>query len=134
MTDLTANIRLRPTRIGFLVRPTDMTSIRKIMRVCTCLWGGLYNPIIPVFRTPPKEWRQEKFERVKGLDVAKGYIRFFEPDVFVEAENGLLEEAGLGALREKYILEKQVVSFDDFLKPRDHRDGRRELTEAYHLY
>ena len=122
MNDLSANIRLRPTRIGFLVKPTDMASVRKVMRACTCLWGGIYNPIIPVFRTSPKEWRPDRYDRIKGLAVTKGYIEFFEPDVFVESESGLLEKAGLGALREKYISENQVIPLDEFLAPRDHRD------------
>lgn len=122
MTELNATIRLRPTRIGFLVRPGDMDSILKIMRICTCLWGGLYNPIIPVFRTPPKDWRRERFERIKGTSIAKGYVRFFEPDVYVEAEEGLLEEAGLGKLREQHILHDQVIGLQQFLAPRDHKD------------
>ena len=99
-----------------------MASVRKIMRACACLWGGVYNPIIPVFRAPPKEWRPERFERVKGLAVAKGYINFFEPDVFVESEDGLLEEAGIGALRENHGLNQQVLSLKKFLAPQDHRD------------
>lgn len=72
------------------MRPNDMTSVRKIMQLCACLWGGLFNPIIPVFRKPPAEWRPQKFERLKGREVAKGYVRFFEPVVYVEAEKGLL--------------------------------------------
>ena len=122
MTVISATIRLRPTRIGFLVRPTDMASIRKIMRACACLWGGIYNPIIPVFRVPPKEWRAERFDRVRGFAVARGYINFFEPDVFVEAEDGLLEEAGLGALRERYTLREHVLPLKNFLIPSGHRD------------
>ena len=109
MTEISANIRLRPTRIGFLVQPTDLSSVRKIMRACACLWGGIYNPIIPVFRNPPREWRSKRFERVKGLAIAKGYIDFFEPDVFVESKHGLAEEAGLGALLEKHTFNEHVV-------------------------
>jgi hypothetical protein len=86
MTDLNADVRLRPTRIGFLVRPTDMASIKKIMAYCCCLWGGAHNPIIPVFKSTPKDWRDERFERLKGPAIARGYINFFEPDVYVEAE------------------------------------------------
>lgn len=122
MTELSATIRLRPTRIGFLVRPTDMASICKIMRCCSCLWGGVYNPTIPVFRVPPKEWKLERLERIKGLEIARGYIRFFEPDVFVEAEEGLLEEVGLGALRADHGLSREAVTLKEFLSPRDHRD------------
>src|SRR5688572_14638030 len=122
MADISATIRLRPTRIGFLVRPTDMGSVCRIMRSCACVWGGRYNPIIPVFRSPPKEWRGERFESVKGLAVAKGYINFFEPDVFVEADEGLLEEAGLGALREKHMMHPCVVTLERFLTPERDRD------------
>ena len=84
MSDLSAEIQLRPTRIGFLVHPADLASVRRIMRACTCLWGGVYNPIIPVFNKPPTEWKSEVYERFKGAAVAKGYVRFFEPDVYAK--------------------------------------------------
>lgn len=117
MPELSAELVLRPTRIGFLTRPTDLTSVRAIMRACVCLWGGVYNPIIPVFQRAPKEWRPEIFQRFKGAEVAKGYARFFEPDVYVEAESGLLEEAGFGALREKHTLHPQIVTLKEFFEP-----------------
>jgi hypothetical protein len=113
VTDISAEIQLRPTRIGFLVRPNDLSSVRAAMRACTCLWGGTYNPIIPVFRKPPKEWKPEIYERFKGVEVAKGYIRFFEPDVYVETKKGLLEEAGLGAVRDKLMMHEQVITLDE---------------------
>lgn len=117
MPDISAKIQLRPTRIGFLVRPTDLASLRTIMRACACLWGGIYNPIIPVFKKPPKEWKPEIYERFKGPAIAKGYVRFFEPDVYVETEKGLLEEAGLGALRQKHTLHPQVIARKELFKP-----------------
>ena len=92
MSDLSAEIQLRPTRIGFLVHPADLASVRRIMRACTCLWGGVYNPIIPVFNKPPNEWRSEVYERFKGAAVAKGYVRFFEPDD--RAQDHALARAG----------------------------------------
>ena len=64
--EISASVTLRPTRIGFLVRPADLGSVRTIMRVCACLWGGNFNPIIPVFKKPPKDWKPEPFERVTG--------------------------------------------------------------------
>lgn len=140
MTEISATVRLRPTRIGFLVRPTDMASVRKIMRVCTCLWGGVYNPIIPVFKVPPKEWRPEKHDRTRGIAVTKGYIDFFQPDVYVEAKAGLLEEAGLGALREKHTIEPVVLSLNELLAIQDNRDWSEpafglNITDVYgHLY
>ena len=122
MPDITAGIQLRPTRIGFLVRPTDLASVRAIMRACACLWGGTYNPIIPVFKKAPKEWKPEIYEPFKGPAIAKGYVRFFEPDVYVEAEAGLLEEAGLAALRERYALHPQVITLKELFQPEDGRE------------
>src|SRR5262249_1362044 len=117
MPDISAEISLRPTRIGFLVRPTDLASVRAIMRACTCLWGGAYNAIIPVFKKPPKGWKAEIYRGFKGPAVAKGYVRFFEPDVYVEAENGLLEQAGLGALREQHTIYPQVITLKELFEP-----------------
>jgi hypothetical protein len=140
MTEISANIRLRPTRIGFLVSPTDMRSIKRIMQFNACVWGGDFNPIIPVYKTPPKEWRADKHESVKGLSVARGYIKFFEPDVYVEAQKGLLEKAGLGALRQKHTMEPEVCTLGEFLKVRDRRDfsepfyGLNVVDVFRHLY
>ncbi len=113
MKDLFANVRLRPTRIGFLVRPTDKKSVREIMRTNACLWGGLYNPIIPIFSNTPKAWKEQDFHSLNGKAVAEGYIKFFEPDVFVEAEEGLLEKAGLGSFRNDRF-DSPVVSLEKF--------------------
>lgn len=120
--DISANIRLRPVRIGFLVRPHDLASIKRIMRYCAAVWGGVYNPIIPVFRTPPKTWASQPFDRTRGLGVAKGYIRFFEPDVFVEAEHGLLELCGLGTMRDRHAIYPDVLALKDLLKPEQNYD------------
>jgi hypothetical protein len=121
---LTANatIRLRPLRIGFLVRPNDLPSVREIMRYCAGVWGGIYNPIIPVFSKPPKAWPSEPYDRVRGLGVAKGYVRFFEPDVYVESEKGLLELVGLAAVRERLAIYPDVLALDELLKPEAHKD------------
>ena len=92
------------------------------MRYCAAVWGGIYNPIIPVFRNPPKAWASEPFDRVRGIRVAKGYLRFFEPDVYVEAEKGLLELVGLGAVRDRLTVYPDVLTLDDLLKPEKHKD------------
>jgi hypothetical protein len=77
-TTMSASVRLRPTRIGFLVRPDDMAAVRQVMQVCTCLWGGIYNPIIPVCAALPETWRDQPFREITGPELARGYVRFFE--------------------------------------------------------
>jgi hypothetical protein len=122
MPEVNIDLRLRPVRIGLLVRPSDRRSILTFMRACSCVWGGMYNPIIPVLRRFPKAWPLENFERYKPADIAKGYIRFFEPDVYVEAADGLLEEAGLASLREERTFEPRVIKLEQLIAPQDNRD------------
>lgn len=116
---LSGTIRLRPARIGFLVRPSDTESVRRAMRASTCLWGGRYNPLIPVARALPVPWR-EKHSTTTARDTARGYLWFFEPDVLVEMEPGIAQRLGidLGAIR--------VMEEGDLF---DH-DRRRQLPDV----
>lgn len=121
MAEISASIRLRPARIALLVAPGDRPAILKFMRISACMWGGSYNPIIPVFRKPPKVWAAEFPGDATGLEIARGYIQFFEPDAFIEAQPGLLESAGLGSLR-GYISRGRVLTLDKLLAPDPHKD------------
>ena len=85
------------------------------MRICACLWGGAYNPIIPVFRSRPREWRPDIPDLATGAQIARRYVEFFEPDVFVEAEPKLLERIGLGELRGTSALRPPVIRLDALL-------------------
>lgn len=116
MSEISADVLLRPTRVGFLVQPTDLAAVLRIMRICSCLWGGVYNPIIPVFKRAPKEWEPEIYRQFKGVEVAKGYVKFFEPDVYVEAQKGLAEEIGLEKLRDSNTFIKPVVTLKEFIE------------------
>lgn len=116
MPELFGSIRLRPTRIGLLVRPTphSRNAISRFMQLCTCLWGGRFNPIIPVARTMPAPWRRDTTGEVAGRGLADAYLRFFEPDVFVEAEEGLAREVGLPS-DQASLHRRRVVSLADFV-------------------
>jgi hypothetical protein len=48
MSTINYTVRHRPVRIGFLVRPGDVSDLEKTAALCCLLWGGLHNPIIPV--------------------------------------------------------------------------------------
>jgi hypothetical protein len=87
------SVKLRPVRLGFLLPPGDLAVVRRVARLCSCLWGGRYNPMIPLFEDPPPRW-VERCHRVEGLDVTRGYVDFFEPDVLVEASEGMATKIG----------------------------------------
>ena len=122
MAKLSVDIRLRPARIALLVRPTDSKSIHRFMRICACLWGGMFNPIVPLFRRAPAEWNPEPWERTRGYRVAKGYIEFLEPDAFVEAEPGLSVLAGLEKRWDEIRRKDRVLPLDELLRCARHRD------------
>ena len=89
------------------------------MQVCACLWGGAYNPIIPVCSELPERWRQDPpLRNSTGEELARGYIDFFEPDVFVESEPGLAARAGVGDRSLTYS-EPRVVSLAAFFEPKE---------------
>lgn len=66
MSQVSVDIRLRPLRMGFLVRPNDKAGLLKIFQTNTCLWGGLFNPIIPCFERVPKWWERNGFRFETG--------------------------------------------------------------------
>ena len=41
-------VKYRPVRIGFLVKDGNLDDLLKTSELNTLLWGGVYNPIIPV--------------------------------------------------------------------------------------
>ena len=113
MAFLYGDLRLRPTRVGFLVRPSDLANLQRVFQICSCLWGGMYNPVIPVSRSLPKAWRSRVLPRLSGRQLAMGYVRFFEPDVFVETETGMAQWLGIhDGLSGLY---PRVISIDNLL-------------------
>jgi hypothetical protein len=109
---LAGSVKLRPVRIGFLIPPDDLTAVRRVARLCTCLWGGRYNPMIPFLEDAPRRWG-ETFRQVRGLDMTRGYVDFFEPDVLVESSKGMANK--LGWVDKDHPLGlPRVVALDEF--------------------
>ncbi len=94
MNNIRVDIRLRPIRFGFLVRPDDAENVLEIFRINTCLWGGIFNPIIPIFKAVPPWLEDEGFHFENPKQMISDYLDFFEPDFLVEAEEGLAEGFG----------------------------------------
>lgn len=84
MNSGTIDIRLRPIKLAFLVEPTDKKAILDAIRISSFLWGGIYNPIIPVFSRAPKIWKKGGLaSHHKGKDILAGYLEAFNPDYVV---------------------------------------------------
>ena len=108
MNNIRVDIRLRPIRFGFLVRPDDKENALEIFRINTCLWGGMFNPIIPFFESVPSWLESEGFHFENPKQMINDYLDFFEPDFLVEEEEGLAEEFGFDperVIQLRHILE-----------------------------
>ncbi len=105
-----------------MVNPTDIAAVRQVMRVCTCLWGGAYNPMIPVCHALPDAWKQPPFRDPSPEALAKGYIEFFEPDVYVEAEEGLAARLGIDNI-DLQIGAKRIAALSEFLEEPTERNA-----------
>ncbi len=56
MRDGIVQINARPIRHAFLVDPTDVDSLQRVIEINTFLWGGKFNAIIPTFQNSPENW------------------------------------------------------------------------------
>ena len=126
MNNIRVDIRLRPIRFGFLVRPDDKENVLEIFRINTCLWGGIFNPIIPFFQRVPSWWERHGFRFENAKQIINGYLDFFEPDFLVEAEEGLAEEFG-------FDLER-VLQLTDILEPQGERSWDKYGLSVHDLY
>lgn len=114
MGNLSINLRLRPIRFVFLVRPDNQKHALDAFRINACLWGGRYNPIIPFFKQLPKWWDKKGHRFESAKQILNGYLDFFEPDFIVEAEKGIARDLGFDPER--------VLKPSDILKQDDDRD------------
>lgn len=92
MSNVKVDIKLRPIRFVFLVKPNDKKNILKIFQINTSLWGGKFNPIVPFFKQVPKWWSTHEHLKNNAQQIINDYLDFFEPDFIVEAEKGLADD------------------------------------------
>jgi hypothetical protein len=72
----------RHRRLAFLI-PPDKEVLHKSIQVNSTLWGGAFNPIIPLFRRAPKAWKEYPRQKISTGDRVLGYVRAFDPDILV---------------------------------------------------
>lgn len=71
MDTLSVTVRYRPLRIGWCVRMNDLDALRESWRLSSTMWGGRYNPIIPV----------------DDLDYARALVELFRVDLLWPASD-----------------------------------------------
>jgi hypothetical protein len=75
-------VKSRPLRLAFLIQP-KLHALHEAIKINSSLWGGLYNPIIPLHKRAPKAWRLHEREKISMEKRTLGYLRAFDPDFIV---------------------------------------------------
>jgi hypothetical protein len=78
-----ANVKLRPIRFAFLVPHNDNASLLQAIQLNTFLWGKVYNPIIPIYKSVPRNFPQHLKEHIRDKDYFQTYLDVFSPDFIV---------------------------------------------------
>ena len=112
-----ARIRVRPLRLGFLVKPNDPAALRRAIEVCTCLWGGKFNFIVPAFHRIPHRYLDRPFRGPTAREFIAGLLEAFEPDFLVETEPGLAASLTFA--------EKRIIGIDDVFRRDENGRGAR---------
>lgn len=77
------DIRVRPLKLAYLVDPSKKEQVREAIRLSSTLWGGVYFPIIPLYKRMPKTWK-DPVKAPEAKKVILGYLDAFDPDILVQ--------------------------------------------------
>ncbi len=94
MRDGIVHINARPIRHAFLVDPTDVDSLQRVIEINTFLWSGKFNAIIPVFQQDIDNWYD--CDGITPQDVVSGYLNNFDPDCVVPMGGSSNSDLNLG--------------------------------------
>ena len=110
-----AKVRTRPLRLAFLVEARDKKSLMQVIEINSALWGGIYNFIIPVFKSLPHKYRERPFKSRPVKSVLQGLVDTFQPDFLIETKDDQSKAFGIE------FPEKRTGSIQELLS-RDERD------------
>lgn len=107
----------RPLRLALLVDPADVETVRTAIGICTVQWGGVFNPLIPVFKRRP-DWWNPPIRKVSGpptaTEAAENTIRSWDPDFLVDCRKADRNSRPLDASIER-LSPDDLLSGDGFL-------------------
>ena len=95
--------RVRPIRYAFIINQDDMNAALTAVSLNTALWGGIYNPIVPL--TPDAE--------------REGLLTEFDPDEIVDLTGGSLDRELAERFQLRIVGHEHLVAAD--------RGGKKRL-------
>jgi hypothetical protein len=77
------DIKVRPLKLAYLVDPNKKEQVREAIRLSSTLWGGVYFPLIPLYKRTPRSWK-DPVKAPEAQKVILGYLDAFDPDILVQ--------------------------------------------------
>lgn len=74
----------RPLRLAFLIEPGNSSHLKKVIQLNSSIWGGTFNPIIPIYKNLPSFLKDKPFNQPTAREYLEGYIDNFDPDFIVK--------------------------------------------------
>lgn len=111
MGNVDLTLTVRPIKLAFLVELSDIRALHSAIQINSFLWGGAYNPIVPVFQRKPKNWEPSFPSRLKPRDIVLGYLDAYDPDFVVPVGNCAKRKWDLG--------HRNLVQLEDVYAPLD---------------
>jgi hypothetical protein len=109
MASTQVTVKLRPIRFATLVPPNNHKALLTAISINTVLWGGVFNPIIPLFKQRPAKRLGDRLLRVSGRSLLAGFIEGYDPDYIVRTQDALLPDLPLGG--------REVIAIADIVTP-----------------
>jgi hypothetical protein len=104
------NQKSSPIKICFLIKPNSKVRFERAMKIACSLWGGVYFPILPLYKKMPVTFRQEYAISLKTKVYYQNSIDNFDPDLVLYDED----------LDEGYVTElignREIVKANEFLE------------------
>jgi hypothetical protein len=116
MGNVDLTLTVRPIKIAFLVELSDIPALHTTIQINSFLWGGSYNPIVPIFQRKPKNWEPSFPSRLKPTDIVLGYLDAYDPDFVVPVGNCAKRKWDLGH-RNLIQLEDVYAPLDEYFSP-----------------
>jgi len=115
MGNVDLTLSLRPIKLAFLVEPSDKDAVRTSIEISSCLWGGVFNPIVPVFPRKPRNWEWPISPYWKSRNIVDGYLDAYDPDFVVPV--------GICSKRSWYFSHRRLLQMEDLLPVLDEDFG-----------
>ena len=112
------NQKSSPIKFCFLIKPNSKNKFERAINVAFSLWGGIYSPILPLYKNMPSSYRKEYDISLNTKEYYKNSINNYDPDIVLYDSELDLEYIN------ELINQRVAIKIDDFQKELNKGENR----------